>query len=510
MKINKFTIFIVSIFVISLIKALFFSHIGLNLIFDDNQQYLSARSINEGGLIYRDFQSFFPPGSDYHVSVFLTFTQNIIHLRYLHSLIFAFFPVLIFWLNYQVTKKVSISFVPSLLLIFIPNRPDKYFLHAFLALTLVFFYRYLKDKHPKYLIISGAIISITILFRYDFSLYLLSSYVIVILLSNNKLKSNLKELIRLLVFPLFGLLAFLYFIFKNSIATLAYKQIVIVPLTASAKLKTNLLFPLNELGKSDSIVVIANILLESILYWIFISILVCSLIIIRKGHLKKHDKYFSITLVLSCVFALPYMLGNMDSGHLLKTGYPIVLLLAICMNSLRSELSKNIGLIFLSLLVLLFTMRSIFWVNFNNQIVDFSEKGKFYMNSSFVDGTSRVSADTYKKAVEFLKISDNEYVFAAPYMSSLYYFSDKRPPTIYENLLGGYTFEPYGEEYIIDQICTKKVERVVYDPERGRMAKLGGMKMIYPQVHDFITRNYMTVYESREGWLFMIEKEQLE
>ena len=481
--------------------------------FDDNQEYLHGRLILEGKLIYRDFHSFFPPFADYHTSLTLLFTENILILRYIHSFIFAFLPPLIFLLGRYISKSAPLSFLAALLIIFGPNRPDKYFLFTFLLLSFLLVFQALRSERYKYvfLTLSGCLYSIILLFRYDLTVYYVIASCFLVLMHNfqkrenfrNFLLSSAKYLVVLLlpVVLVIGILLFWSFI-NNNLNNLI-QSIVIVAIGSNYHSSVNLL-TLGNLFPSEISPQSVNSAFEG---WLYIYILSIAGLLIyflfKTFKIKKIEDRVAGAMIVPFLLAIPYILPRMDTGHLFKGSMSILVLLPFVLSRSGKVLRK--WFVFITILVLFaFIARSYNWTKFNDSYVDFKRKGSVFMNSSYTQASTRISSDTYLKAVDFLSSSRQQYVFAAPYMGSLYYFSDKNPPVKYSNLLVGYT-EAGAEDYIIEGIESKDVERIIYDPDGGPNRDIGGAKIIYPKLNSYLLSNFEISFKSREGWLFLLK-----
>ena len=485
------------LYAFSLLKSVFFAQYGLNMIFDDGQMLLNATRILEGQIIYQDFQSFFPPIMDYHAANVLMLSKDIVFIRVLHSLLAATISVLVYKHLRGLGVNKYLSVASALVVILIPARPDKYYIHAYIIASFIALYEYIIKGGKKHLWYSGILIAIASVFRYDLALYsyLAGAATLFFFTKSHKVKSVICYLIPA------ALIWAVHLGVLHSAGLLEgfITQALIVPYAVTQQLHKNVLFP-----NFDPLDIASYAeLLQSALYWFyFVTVISGGLLLVSKK-LKREIKLTVFYAFSIAVLSIFYVLGNMDSGHILKGALFFVLIIPFGYKYAPKLLGKAYLLAFF-LIIVGFLVQSVWILRFYDSKADLSKLGSVRINSSYISGTSRPSAQTLEEAVDFLRQAKGENVIALPQHSALYYAANKNSPLVYAAILQSYTYEPFDEKYIVEEIESANIERIVYDPDGGVLRSHGGFRNQYPTVHEYILANYKVIKTTPEGWLFML------
>ncbi len=230
------------IFLYFLVGLRLFLHKG---IFDEGLATYGAVRVLNGDIPYRDFWTLYTPAEFYLLAIiFKIFGASIIVERMLNVIIHLLIVIAIYfiikglfperfvllccflvsvWLRRMITESYSYSLAV----------PPAIF---FVILSCWFLERYFSTTRRKYLIISGFLVGIVVLFRQDFGFYTIVSeyFVIFIFLYNNALEKSPIIIIRKSMSYLLGIFVIispmiLYFVFNSSFYSMI-QDIIMFPL----------------------------------------------------------------------------------------------------------------------------------------------------------------------------------------------------------------------------------------------------------------------------------------
>ena len=169
---------LIKILTVVLILAGAFSSVfyGINL-YDEGVVLMGAEHISQGALPYKDFWTLYSPGQFYLAA----FAQNVIgdNVFYLR-LAFIFISLLIPWLSYKLTSKITdnklafLAFiVPAVMIWIYPLFYRSIASSVVLVLLSAYFlFRLFETREKKYLIFAGLMMGFTALFRHDVAGYM--------------------------------------------------------------------------------------------------------------------------------------------------------------------------------------------------------------------------------------------------------------------------------------------------------------------------------------------------
>lgn len=496
-------------------KGALFANFGINLIWDDGAYYTNAKRIISGEVIYKDFQSLFPPLNDYFVAFLVQFVStNIVTLRLVTLLI----ALLLFPTFFIIGKLLTLSKWISLFIATLPFlaalRPEVLYIHSIFYLGFLFLLIFIWQKHKLLLLLSGLLLALGFWLRIDTGVYFTITAAVVVILSDLflrklVLRKTLADLFILFIPLALSLVVVFLVLLQKGLMMTTIQQIVVVPINITSVIKVNLV-SLNNLLNFTLNPKYLNKTFEGWVYIGFMLVYISSIVLVFKSLKKKivEQTVVLVGLITLVTLAIPYLFGRMDIGHLLKGGMAYFLLGGYVFMKTKSKILKWALAGYAIAIFLGFLAISFWWLSFNYTRYSFGDKGALFLNSRYVPNSTRITGKTLQSAADFLKSSENEYVFAAPYMSSLYYLSNKKSPVLYDSLINKYIFEPYNEEYVVREIVQKRVDHIVYDREKGPDGESSAMKNYYPIIDDYLMKNFEVIQESKDGWLFMQRKNE--
>lgn len=497
------------------IKGAFFSFFGLNF-FDDGESLHNGMRILEGGRIYKDIWTFFPPADIYFPALMLKISNSYMWtFRLAESLMYALLIGIVTYIliNYLRIRK-SFIILTLITLTFINVYSNLFFYHLFffLSLFLVCVALYRNIYNPLFIYISGLLIGIAFLFRHDVGLIgsvAISISLLLVTILDSKTKAS-KIITRSTVFFLGVLTVVLpvviWLINEKVINEFLYLAFVKAP-QISRILSPGFLV-INDISQGLSL---RSLMLLSTIFFYVIYLVVHVFIFFKifkwlkeKKKLIK-EKFIIITISLYGLLQIPYAFSVIDIGHLSKAGFPTIILGIYLINQLRVK--SALVLIYLTPLILFILTNLIFsfwWIKYNDTKVNL-RYGSVFINSIKAENSTHPTADTLKKTLEFINSNtrEGEYIFATPYHAMIYFLSDRKDPSRFNNFAAGFVSRDEQDE-VINSIRDKNAKIVVYDPINAPLGKT--LKDYSPKIHQFIIDNYQTIETTNQGWLLMRRK----
>ncbi len=500
----------VAMFFLLFLKGAYFASYGIDFMSVDGSHFANAARIIDGDIIYRDFHSYFPPLHDYFLAFLMKYISgNIVIIRISQLIIsMSLYPTFLFLARKLGSSRKESVFIASLPFLAI-LRPELMFIHAIFYVGFLLLVAFIYTKRRHLLFLSGLTLALGFLFRIEVGMVYIFCCTIMLLVSScllwkesyKKLFVNLSTFI-LPVLAIFGIT--LIWLGQKEIIVPMIEQSLFIPIKVAKAIRINLLtvenlFPQNISYKN------LNKTFEGWVYVGFIFIFTFTILEFIKSFKKKIGKkeIVGMGLLLIIFIFLPYIFGRMDMGHLLKGGMGFILLGGYLFTKTEHQVVKTLVRIYVFVSVMGFVVTSVWWIYFFNSFYNFGSKGGLYINSKYVANSTKISGNTIQQANQFLSESENKYVFALPYMPVLYYLSDKKSPVVYDSLLVKSIVEPYNLEYIIRELETKEVDRIVYDRYKVPSGIANSMKDYAPALDEYILTHFRTIVETEDGWLLM-------
>lgn len=503
------------LFIFALIKASIFSLYGFGLV-DQGESLHNALRILAGDLPYTDFFAIFPPLDNYfYALIFYLFGESTLVPRLISSFIFAFTPPLIFLILRRSLPFVY-AIIPSFLVVFLDLNVERLFFFTPVLLGVYLFLRGIDSKDKRRLFYSGLFLGLAGLMRVDIpGTYLLGCVVALIAYVKLGYLKKQKIIFKYFIYLILGFLM----TFGVSLIWMAYKGLLF-SFYSNSVIKSIEITKLHSLPFPRFVNLVPDTLSASALsesyqvllgYSILISYVGIAILLIRNRDLVRKNLEILVFL-FSGVFALPYIFGRSDLGHLVKGGFPFLILGTVLLYKVVKSKRGVLKFVFFAIIILFFVanfVQSLWWVRFNDRNTTINGN-ILRLNSRYLTGSTIPSESTISKTTEFLRLNSkkNEPVLVIPYMAGLYYLSDRPAPTKFNNLLAGFITTEDGEMEFIENVEKANVYVVVYDPENGPKMKTSQMKDYNPLIHEYVMNNFEIVEKTEEGWLLMIKRNE--
>jgi len=496
------------------IKAVFFSGYGFGLL-DEGESLHNAQRILSGEIPYRDFFAIFPPMDNYIFAlVFKLFGESVLTPRVVMSLLFAFVPLLLFLIA-KIIMPIRYALIPAVLLIFLDLNIERLYIFSFLLMGLYLFLLSLEKPRFKTIFLSGFFIGVSCLFRVDISgafvvAMVIGSFISIIMVKKEGLKKLINILFPLLLGGIIPIGMVLCWMVREGVlfSFLNYAFIRSIIITELHDLPFP--SPLNIFPKDLTLSALSHSYEAAYGTSIIITYVVMIMFLIKKWHYFWTKVPSVGILLLAGIFTLPYVFGRSDMGHMIKGGIPFLILGTYIFYKITQTKYLAIKGLFLIIIFGFFVVniiQSIWWINLNNQIIIINDN-QLKVSSKYLKGTTIVSGDTLKNATDFLKnhSSQNEPVLVLPYMAGLYFLSDRKSPTEFNNVLAGFIIGDEEQREFIEKIDKSNVSVVVYDPQNGPKMKTSLLKGYNPLIDQYILNNFTIMKTTKEGWLLMKRK----
>ena len=497
------------IYGIALAKGLYLAEFGINLPGVDLMNFTGASRMRAGEVPFLDYQSFFSPIADYlHGSVMQMTGGGIVQTRGLY----AFVAALLFPMTFLVSRRVSTTRIAAIIavsIIFIPFRLDQMFPLTFVMSAYFFAIQFLDRRQIEYAFLAGLSIGVVSLFRWNFAGVVGLSVLTMMALDERTRKSQiglLRAAGAIAVIPVAVNGVLLFWMWKSSVL-----EWVVSDMASAFVIKAN--YHINYFTPSRLLPEIGMTpqTLDALIGWTYlvqIAALVYGVGLAVRGGLANPSKFSTRGALLAGfavhgLLALFYLRTQFDLGHVMK-GAPVLFPLLAAIAAMSNRLIQGLVMSSVVALAAVQLAATAVWVDFNDTSVSFETAGPIRMNSEYVKDSTRIPAETVLAAVDHLQqASPDEPVFVAPYMSLIYYLSDRKNPTRHDNLMYGYLPTPEGEQQLIEEIRRAGVRFVVYDPDNGpdRDGERG-MRSYYPELHEFLLSEYR-IEEVSGPWLFL-------
>ena len=493
-------IIVIVLYLLSLTKSLYTSRLGFGLVDEGENVHNGLRIIN-GEIPYRDFFAYLPPlKNTWAAFAFKFFGVNVYAPRLLSSLIFSFFPPLVFLLARRFTN-LKYALIPAILLVFAELNMERLYYYSFIFAGFYLFVRDFKSDRKVFLLLSGLLIGIGSMIRLD------AGGIFFLGLSLGTLIYGGFFFFRKVI-PLFMIgftipfIILLNWLVRNNIVEIFLKRIFINPYLMTKVYSLPMpsffnIFPKNitpqDLFRSY----------ETIFLYTILSIYIIFFVYLYRNWKKVWTKNFELgTLSIIGILLMPYMLGRGDMGHFIKGGIPAFILGTYLISKNNKFKVITASLMFT---ILCSGIAQVIWATkFYDTKLTF-DTGSIFLNSSWPKNSTLISADTINSAIEFVKSNTNrdEQFLALPYMAGLYFLSGKTSPMYYDNVF--FTYLSSETDYL-NNLKSKDIKVVIYDPLNGPPSDKKSIAQYYPRIHDYIITNYEIVTETQEGWLFMKKK----
>lgn len=508
---------VLAIFLISLLKSIFFSFFGLSLV-DDGESLHNGTRVLKGGQLYEDIMTFFPPLDDYFPAFALKISNNSLHgLQFAESIVFSIFVSLLALLLLKIVKRPYLIVLLWLMLLFSDLNVHllHYQLYLMGAIILLFLYSRLKNK--VLLVFSGISLGVGSLFRHDagsivflvigFSLYLQSFF--------EHGRHLLGKYLAKLGFILAGLFVIwlpviLLLLLESTFDNFIYLLFIKAP-TISGQLRDGL----DLISIFSSPITLAKLyrVFGLFYYLVFFAVYAIAAIHLYKKIIVNRkvnsETILIVALTVYGVLSIPYALSIIEIGHLVKAAIPGFVLWTILtdkgLNIVRLRYLAKFSLVCQILFLVGGVVMSVWWIGYNDTLTTFKQ-GSVYLPSKYISGSTHVTSDTMVRTLDFIEANTQpgDYIFAGSYHAMIYFLSERESPSWYDNYLAGF-IPPDEEKLIIESMERVGVNVVVYDPSKGPHSKK--VPDYNPQIHAYLMSNFTIVEQTPEGWLLMRRKE---
>ena len=472
----KKTRFILSFILLSILPFLLYLRGSLGV--DESYFMFIGNSIIYGSIPYKDYIDIKPPGIYYLFAlVFSAFGKSFYAARSVTFIFNALSAVIIFLIGRKLWNKET-GMLSSILFLIGISIPAYQGYYAMTATFMVFFgllgvLLFFKSEHWIYLIFCGILIGVSTLFKQSGGLFLATIvvfYLFKLWIPENRTKTYLKNSIKNLFLIICG--------FSIPIIITAFYFWSIGAL--NGLVEWSFLFILKGYGSHlPSIRGLEYQFLTYSILWVFsfVSILIIGYRFIKK-RARESDIFTMIWLILSI-----YPLTIRQFGHYYVQILPPACLLAsisllkiypvLSLKSIKNALSNNDYFkIFVIVSVLLLMLSSIGATSY----------GEYRLQSS-----RSIRFDEQLNTAEYIKshTSPNEKILSFSYEPSIYFLSDRNPPTEYL-YLGKPLFDEEYEYHVIDQIRENDVRYITVC--NGRV--VNGTSTQAQHIYEFILENY--------------------
>lgn len=515
-KINN-KIFILVICIFAFIKSSFFSLFGLNL-FDDGESLHNGLRLLNGDVLYRDIWAIFPPADDYFPALILKiFGNSIVYFHLVESLVFILLLITLIQLLKKFLKlnsKYILLF--CIVLIFSSLYVHLLFLYLFFFVALLLTLEFWFSRRLNLFFFAGVSIGIGALFRHDTALITATAILISLLLSTLFFKDKLsfKKLFLSICIFLSGI-----FIITSPVILWLYRNGTLNDFLYLGFIKAPQISSILSPGFHPLRILFLPLTYSNIYqifglffypFYFFIYIFTGGILFYRLiKNISLDNQSFPLLLILSFgVLMVPYGTSVIELGHLVKAGIPALILGIYFMQiGINRRLFGKYCYLFLGPFIIFLLgniISSVWWINFNNTRIDFKQ-GLVFVNSKFVPGSTHPTAKTLIQTVKFIKenTTDKDYIFAAPYHAMIYFLTERKAPSKFDNFAAGFV-SANEEEEIIRSIQVNNVNYAVYDPSTGAIGKK--MADYNPMLHAYIMENFETIEVTEDGWLLMRRK----
>lgn len=502
LKIIRFEYYIlIVIFVIALIKSLLFSRFGFGLL-DEGESLNNATRILSGKLPYQDFYAIFPPGDNYYYAFILEFINNsVIAPRIVSSIIFSFIPV-VSYLLFRKNSSMFVSIVFSTLLIFIDVNIERLFFFLPILLSTYIFLYVERLGIWKY-IISGLLIGIVSLFRFDIpGTYLAGMFAVFLYDSYGSKMITMSNVIKMIAFifsylaPILALFIWLSNagIWDGFVRSTTEYSIVVSKLHSLPFPKPWELIP-SQISLSD-----LNASFTAYFAYLMLSAYFVTTYFIAAKRLGKSEMRYSLLFVVAGILSLVYVFGRSDLGHIIKGGLPFIFLSVIILELLMKSKFRHVAWLIYIPVFVYFISINLWWIKFNDTAIKINGN-ILRVNSRRIEGSTALTADSYLMINQFVESNSTsgDRVLFVPYMAGMYYLNDRQSPTVFNNILNGFTQSEYGEEYIMDSLSEADVNIVVYDQDAGPRMERSLLHQYNPKLHKYVMDKYEVVEITPDG-----------
>lgn len=503
---SNFIIFL--IFLIAFVKSIYFSYFGLNL-FDYGESLHNGTRLLEGAVLYKDIWAFFPPADNYLPALILRFWNHLLTVRFVESFVFALLVGLIVLFAQKLVSK-RLLFLMGIAVIFSDLNTYLLFFQLFFFLSLFFFLRFLEKKKNFWLFWAGVFGGVGALFRHDTAIAAGAALLLITLLVKGRFNLNVSRVLSYLLISFLIVVApvVLWLVQQGTLGEFIYLGFIKAPqisriLSSAFDFASVFARPLTPAQGFQAFTLV--------FYGFYLAAyLLMGFYLYKKMKTQRFllKETMLLVLLLYGIFQIPYAFSVIEMGHLVKAGLPVFIFGAfLAQEGLRQKwLGKQSFVLATPLLLFILGnfAASLWWINYNNTRVDFKQ-GFVFVNSQHIKGNTHPTAESLKKALGFIEenTSRGDYIFAAPYHAMLYFLSERKAPSRFNNFAAGFLSLNEQDE-AISAIKEKNVRIVIYDPVNAPHGKL--FADYSPKVHNYLMTNFETVEETDMGWLLMKRK----
>lgn len=488
----KNLIFISLFVLLTIFPFFFYLHGALHI--DESYFMFVGNSILHDSIPYKDYIDIKPPGIYYLFALtFSIFGKSFYAARAVLFIFNALSAIILFLIGRKLWNKET-GMLSSMLFLIGISIPAYSGYYALADPFMVFFglfgvLLFFKSGHWIYLILSGILIGLSTLFKQPGGLFLamiFAFYLLKLWMPENRTKGYLKDSVKNMILISCGFL-------MPMIITIVYFWSVDV---SDSFIYWSFLFPLK--GYAHYLIFSKRIILDLAYQFLSYSIIwilsFVSIFIIVYGFIKKEAKDKDIFTMIWCIISI-YPLTIRQYGHYYVQILPPACLLAsislikvypiLSLGSIKESLSKGNHLkIFAIVCVLALMLSSFVTIAY----------GEYRLQKS-----RSICFDDQLNTAEYIKshTSANEKILSFPYDPSIYFLSDRDPPTrwliMHKSVVN--------ESHVIQQIKENDVQYITV----WNSKKFKG-KFIQQPIYAFILENYGTknIYE------FILENYEIE
>lgn len=489
---QKFLLF-TTMFFLSLLFFSFQLFIPLR-VFDEGIILTGAERVMNGELPYKDFWSIYPPGNFYLLSfMFDIFGTSVLTERIYGIVLNACLSTSIFIILYKCKIKLSIiltGFLLSLMLIGGIKLPTYPVFPSLLIINIavIFFITYIDSGKLGYLILSGAFITFSTLFRHELGGFACISFLLCLMfinyIDNTLVTKNL--LIFLLSILCAGLPFLLYFSSAIGFNNLYY-HLIQTPASIMPNFR-GLPYPTSISFTSLPFYIVPLILVLGV----FLAI-----IITKRYHYHKLPYFVLLLLsVMGVLFMLQTKVRS-DITHLSSPALLAIPVASILMHHIHNYFNNKqikyffmaISIVCFGLIVLIFFNNN-FSVNTNNQNNNTLNRIKF----------TKVSNDL-RKAVLFIKKNTNpeDYIFVGVENhdqfiindTALYFLSERKYGTKYHEFTPGIVSSYPVQNEITGELKQNNVKVIVLAPRHWYEPNKSNIDYQNDILDKYIQENYI-------------------
>ncbi|MBI5375314.1 MAG: glycosyltransferase family 39 protein [Candidatus Schekmanbacteria bacterium] len=489
--------------------------------------YTSARIMN-GDIPYKDFFSNFPPGQLYLVALlFKIFSVTVIVERIASVIILSFLSLTVYLIADKILPRrfALLAWFISLIHIgaygFYGNAVPSALLFVMLSVLCLFLY--IDGKQRGCLLVSGAMLGMAILFRYDIGGYAFIAEFLAIFAFihneaeklNGNMASGVSNTLKIVSFMpagmMIALIPLVYFFRVVPIHDLVY-DFVVFPFSIYPQSRAlQYPFPIPDPSRyfSSGISLPWQFIFETIsrvpFYFPFLEYVLAAFILIsmvrgKKDILGKSNTWRVIILLLLGILLLNHAVVRSDEAHVFSTMMPAIIILCVLIFLIKeSKRNKILFSILASLIALLIIINPLYKKSIQiRRAVFTNQNGSFELERAKGIYLRDKNESDYQDMIKFIQsnVPEGEKIFVGNYRHDksfisdimVYFLSNRDSATKFHDLHPGIvTTEPV-QQMIIRDIEMQKVKYIVlWNNESGETSsQQSGSKIL----DDYIRSNF--------------------